>query len=134
MKRIPSWKFGDTNVEADKLVNLVLMGKKKATSSLYDSYKNKKHSLPKAGDKIIIKDSKNRSRCLIVIDSVKIKPFRKVSKAFASKEGEGNQSLAYWRKVHRKFFTKRLKKMKKEFNENILVVCEGFKTIKIFGK
>ncbi len=132
MKRFKSWKFGDTKKQADELVNLIILGKKRATSSLYDSYKRKKQNLPKIGDKTIIKDSRNKNKCLIVITSVKVKPFKKVSAAFARKEGEGNCSLAHWRRVHKKFFIKRLIKRKGKFNENILVVCEEFRVLKVF--
>ncbi|MEK6825038.1 MAG: ASCH domain-containing protein [Nanoarchaeota archaeon] len=132
MKKMSYWKFGDNDKEADNLVNLVLIGKKRATSSFYESYKSKNIDLPKTGDKIIIKDSKNRKRCLIVITKAAVKPFGKVSSAFAAKEGEGNRSLTYWRKVHKKFFAKRLRKMKKKFSEDILVVCEEFRVVKIF--
>ena len=132
MKKISSWQFGDTKKEADKLLNLVLSGKKRATSSLYDSYKRKKISLPKVGEKSIIKDSKNIPRCLIITTRVSIKSFGKITTSFASKEGEGNRSLNYWRKVHKKFFQKRLKKRGLEFNEDILVVCEEFKVTKKF--
>ncbi len=133
MKKINSWQFGDTKKEADYLLNLVLTRKKKATSSLYDSYIKRKQSFPKIGDKSMVKDSKNIPRCLIAITNVKVKHFGKISAAFARKEGEGDQSLEYWRKTHKRFFMKRLNKMKKKFNENILVVCEEFKVIKIFG-
>lgn len=133
MNKINSWQFGDNKKEADYLLNLVISGKKRATSSLYDSYIYKKRPLPKIGEKSIVKDSKNRDRCLIIITKVKIKPFGKFTEEFAFKEGEGDQSITYWRKVHKKFFIKRLKKMRKEFDKNTLVVCEEFKVLKKFN-
>jgi uncharacterized protein YhfF len=132
MKKINSWKFGDTPKEANNLLDLVLSGKKKATSSLYEFYIRKKVALPYKGNKNIITDSKNIPRCLIITTKVEIKPFEKITAKFAAKEGEGDKSLHYWKKVHKKFFTKRLRKMNKEFSEDILVVCEEFKVIKVF--
>ena len=93
MKKVPYWKFEDTKKEADKLVNLVVKGKKRATSSLYDSHVYKKKLLPKIGDRIVIRDPKNKNRCLIIITRVAIKPFGEVTPAFAAKEGEGDLSL-----------------------------------------
>ena len=84
------------------------------------------------GDRSIVKDSENIDRCLIETTKVTVRPFWKVSAAFAFKEGEGDRSLAYWRKVHKKFFTKRLRRREGEFDGNILVVCEEFKVLKIF--
>ena len=132
MRRISSWKFGDTRKEADELVGLVILGKKRATSSLYDSHINKKEALPKIGEKSIIKDSRNRDKCLIVNTGVRVVSFEKVSKTFAFKEGEGDRSLKHWREVHKRFFNRRLRKMKKKFNERILVVCQEFKVLKVF--
>src|SRR3989344_5502517 len=131
MKKIPSWKFGDTKEETDSLIKLVIKGKKTATSSLYESYQRKKIPLPKIGDKNFIQDSNEVERCLIVTSKVKIKPFNKITKAFAKKEGEGDRSLAYWRNVHKRFFKKRLKKQNMKWNNNTLIVCEEFKLLKL---
>lgn len=69
---------------------------------------------------------------MIKLINVEVKAFRDVGEKFAFKEGEGNKTLHYWRKEHKKFFMRRLKKMNKRFNENILVVCEEFKVLKVF--
>jgi uncharacterized protein YhfF len=42
---------------------------------------------------------------------------------------EGDKSLKYWRDVHKKYFTKELKEIGKEFNEDMLVVCEEFDVV-----
>ncbi|MEK6819220.1 MAG: ASCH domain-containing protein, partial [Nanoarchaeota archaeon] len=98
------------------------------------SYERKNISLPKVGDKNIIQDSNGVERCLIITTKVITKPFSKITKAFAKKEGERDCSLSHWRKVHRKFFEKRLKRRNMKFNNNILVVCEEFKLLKIINK
>ena len=90
MKDIPSWRFGDTKKEADYMLKLVISGKKTATSSLYESYQRKNVPLLKVGDKNIIQDSNGIERCLIITKKVEIKPFDKISKRFAFKEGEGD--------------------------------------------
>ncbi len=130
MKKIPSWKFGDNNKEADYLLSLVLLKKKTATSSFYDSYQRRIVKLPKVGDKNLVQDSNGIERCLIINTKVEIKPFNKVTKSFAYKEGEGNRSLEYWRRGHKKFFEKRLKRRNMKLNNEVLVVCEEFKLLK----
>lgn len=132
MKKFPSLRFGNTKKEADYLANLILAGKKKATSSLYESYKAKNKFLPKKGNKVIVKDSKGKEKCIIQITKVSTRPFNKITKAFAKKEGEGNLSLSYWKKTHKKFFAKRLKRLNKKFDEKILVVCEEFVSLPIY--
>lgn len=55
--------------------------------------------------------------------------FCDVTSEHAKKEGEGNLSLAYWKKVHKKFFKKECKAKKVKFNEDIEVLCEEFQVI-----
>lgn len=45
------------------------------------------------------------------------------------KEGEGDKSLAYWKKVHESFFTECLKALNLEFSYNMKVVCEEFEVV-----
>ena len=132
MEKIEHWKFGDTKKEADKLSNLVLSGKKTATSSLYDSYKSKQVPIPKKRVKSIITDSKGFPLCMVLNTKVEIKKFKEINTLFAKKEGEGDLSLRFWRKTHKRFFTKRIKRMNKKFSEEILVVCVTFKVLKVF--
>lgn len=44
--------------------------------------------------------------------------FMEVNEAHAYKEGEGDRSLAYWRKVHEEAFTKEWKEIKMTFSED----------------
>jgi uncharacterized protein YhfF len=47
----------------------------------------------------------------------------------AAQEGEGDKTLSFWRKVHRKFFTQELKAYNKKFSEEMLVICEEFEVV-----
>jgi uncharacterized protein YhfF len=53
-------------------------------------------------------------------------PFKEVTDEFAAKEEEGDKTLSFWQKVHRKFFSLELKEYSKKFSEDMLVVCEEF--------
>ncbi|NRU38203.1 uncharacterized protein YhfF [Clostridium beijerinckii] len=37
--------------------------------------------------------------------------------------------MAYWRKVHKDFFSKELKEYDLDFDENMVVVCEEFELV-----
>ena len=60
---------------------------------------------------------------------VYIEQYKNISQEHAYKEGEGDRSLDYWRKVHSDFFTKELAEAGVEFNEDMKVVCEEFETV-----
>ncbi|MBQ6076695.1 MAG: ASCH domain-containing protein [Clostridia bacterium] len=55
--------------------------------------------------------------------------FNQVSPEHAYKEGEGDRSLEYWRKVHIDFLTRELARINKTFTENAQVVCEEFELV-----
>ncbi len=44
-------------------------------------------------------------------------------------EGEGDKSLAYWRKVHEDFFRDEYAACGLEFSQDIPVVCEEFELL-----
>ena len=66
-------------------------------------------------------------RLLIETTSIKIVEFKDVTKEHAIKEGEGNLTLRYWRKVHKKIFKKELKLKGQKFNKHTKIICEEFK-------
>lgn len=127
IKKLEGWSFGDSAEMADDLLNLVLAGKKTATSSLLMSYKEDNEPLPKVGDRSYIKNSKGEALCVIELTDVIIKPFKDVDVSLAIAEGEGDLSLKYWQEGHANFFGKYC-----DFNEDLEVVSEYFKVLHKF--
>ncbi len=121
-----SWAFG---AAADELAELVRKGIKTGTASAYPLYEEENEALPKAGDYSVILNSKDEAVCIIKTTKVYIVPFREVSEEHAWKEGEGDGSLEYWRKVHDEFFSKCISEAGKKFDENMPVVCGEFKLV-----
>lgn len=124
-----AWCFGGDASSANKLAKLVLKGIKTATASAYKLYEIEKSPLPSAGDLNIILDYDNNAVCITKTTKVYTCPFKEVSREHAFKEGEGDLSLAYWRKVHKDFFSKELKEYNLEFDENMIIVCEEFEVV-----
>ncbi len=122
-------RFGDTLQMADELGQLVISGIKTATSSSLWAWEAEESLLPQPGLLSIILDGKDRPICIIETTEVYVCRFSAVDEEFARDEGEGDLSLAYWRKAHKKFFTRQLTKIEKEFNEEMPLVCERFRVI-----
>lgn len=118
-----AWSFGD---DPDLLADLVLKGEKTATSSAYILYGIEGEPLPAAGEYSVILNSDGQAVCIIRTTKVFVVPFGQVSEEFAFKEGEGDKSLSYWRKVHKAFFSAELKKVGEQFDMQTMVVCEEF--------
>ncbi len=118
-----AWAFGD---DPNTLAQLVLDGTKTATASAYCLYELAGEELPKAGEYSVILNTQGEPVCIIRTEKVFVVPFCEVDEKQAWKEGEGNRSLPYWRQVHKRFFQNELAVVCKEFDENMLVVCEEF--------
>ena len=117
LNRLDRWTFG---IDVDRLVNLVLEGKKTATTSLYEL-----DNISKVGDISILTDLKDNTVCLIKTINVVITEFKNITWDLAKLEGE-NKSLSEWKENHMNFF----KKIDPNFNENTKVEFEVFEVIK----
>ena len=121
-----AWSFGEAS---DKLAALVKNGVKTATCSAYELYQAEGEPIPKAGDYSIILDSKGDAVCIVKTTRVYVAAFNQISQEHAYKEGEGDRSLEYWRKVHKDFLTRELAEINEAFTEHTQVVCEEFEVI-----
>ena len=121
-----AWSFGEA---PDELADLVLQGIKTATCSAYDLYLINNEPLPHTGDYSVILNSNEEAVCIIKTVKVYVTEFNQVSEEHAFKEGEGDRSLDYWRKVHESFLTGELASVNKPFDENTKVVCEEFEVM-----
>ena len=119
-----AFQFG---ASADWLAELVVEGKKTATTSGFVFYELEKESLPLVGEYNIVLDSQDEPIAVIQIQSVEVVPMNDVTEDFALAEGEGDYQ--YWWNAHEKFFTELLKEYDMEFSPNMLVVCERFKKV-----
>ena len=119
LNKLDRWTFG---TDTDKLVKLVLEGKKTATTSLHE-YDN----LSNLDDISVLTDSKDNSVCIIKTKKVIVTEFKNITWDLARFEGENN-SLEEWRKVHKDFFIK----IDSTFNDDTKVIFEIFEVIEKF--
>lgn len=121
-----AWRYGDAS---DELAALTLSGRKRATSSALPLYALEGEAVPRAGEYSILLNSRDEAVCVLHTAAVSILPFREVTADFAALEGEGDLSLAYWREVHRAFFTREMTAAGLLFTEDMPVVCEEFEVV-----
>ena len=121
-----AWSFGGN---PDGLAQLVLKGEKTATCSALCFYEMDNDPIPAQGDFSVILDSKDEAVCIIKTTKVFLSAFDQVTASHALKEGEGDKSLDYWRKVHEEFFTDELKEINMKFDRNMSLVCEEFEVV-----
>ena len=110
------WRFGINN---DCLVNLVLSGKKCATTSLYNYC-----AIPVIGEESILTYLNGSKACITKTSRVIVTEFKNITWDLAKLEGENN-SLEEWRCEHVKFF----KSIDEKFDDNTKVVFEVFEVL-----
>jgi uncharacterized protein YhfF len=121
--------FDDNAESANHLGALVLAGVKRATTGLLWSYVFERAPLPQPGDLSIVTDFAGQPLCVIEMSAVEIVPFADVDAAFAAVEGEGDGSLAYWRRVHEAFFERECARIGRTPDPRMPVVCQRFQVI-----
>ena len=124
---VEAWCYGGK--DADRLAELTARGIKTATSSAYPMYKAAGEPLPRAGVCSVVTRTDGEAVCVVYTTRVYVAPYREVTEEHAWREGEGDRSLACWRKIHEPFFTSALADAGLEFTEDMGVVCEEFSRV-----
>ena len=123
------WYFGNTSEMAKELVELVLKGMKTATASLFWEYENKPEEAPIVGGYSVVTDYEGVPQCVIRTTELNVVPFNEVNEQFAFDEGEGDQSLDYWRAVHWDYFSRCCIEIHREPSNMMLINCERFELL-----
>jgi len=120
-----AWSFGDSPDMADELADLVKKGIKTASCGSLASYQQDDPT-PKIGSYHIILNGEKTAVCVIRMVSMRLIRFCEITAEFAHKEGEGDLSLAYWRKEHQAFFSR-----EGCYSADMELVAEEFQLIEV---
>ena len=120
-------QFGDSADLADELLALVLNGTKRATCSLARDFSTQ--TRPKPGDHLIITDGAGRAVCIIKTLAIELVRICDVTADFAFTEGEGDKSLAYWKREHDAYFTRQAVDEGFTYDDKMIGVCETFEKV-----
>ena len=122
--------FDNSEEEGHQFADLIVDGKKKATSGLYIWYKEANVDLPKIGAKLIVTNYNGKARAIIETKKVDTIPFNQISKEYAELDmGTNIEPLEKWKKAHWEIFVNSLEQNGQKATDDILVVCEWFETI-----
>lgn len=114
---------------ANICAELVLKGVKVATCSLKHWYQSSGIPLPQVGGLYVITSWAGEPTSIIEITSVIESRFCDVSQDFAYSEGEGDKSLADWRRTHWAFFERECLDIGIVPNEEMKLILERFKVV-----
>ena len=103
-----AWYFCDNEADAGECAQLVLTGRKRATSPSLRSFDSSGEALPRVGDLNVVTDWSGQAVCIIRTTKVQTVPFNEINGLHASIEGEGDGSLEWWREVHWSYYHREL--------------------------
>ncbi len=89
---------------ATKLALLVRDGPKRATTSALADWDAEGEPVPEAGAHTVVIDGDGAAVCVVRTTAVEVRRFGDVDEAFAWDEGEGDRTLAWWRRAHIDYF------------------------------
>ena len=124
-----AFHFGDNQALAASLAALVLAGTKRATAGLLWSFEQEGKPLPRPGDLSVVTSWAGSPLCIIETIRVEVVRFDEVTADFAAVEGEGDGSLAFWRREHAGFFSRECVRTGRVFDESMSVACERFRVV-----
>ena len=122
-------RFGDTPELADELCNLIVSGRKRATAPSMAELEIAGEPLPRVGDHTVVLDGRGVARGIVRTTRVRVCAFEHVTRAFATREGEGDGTLESWRRDHRAYYERVLSASGHDFSPNMDVVCEEFELV-----
>ncbi|WP_284615397.1 ASCH domain-containing protein [Aquabacterium humicola] len=126
---LEAFAFGDSEALANELAALVLAGTKRATAALVWGNEHDGKPQPRPGDLSIVTTWQGEPLCLIETTAVEVVPFEDVSAEFARTEGEGDGSLAFWRREHAAYFARECERIGRTPDARMPVVCERFRVL-----
>ncbi len=118
--------FGDSVELANELIDLVLIGQKRATASSVDEFEQDGIAAPRVGDRWIACDGTGRPRAVIETVEVREGPLSSVDEQFAWDEGEGDRTRDDWLRGHTDYFERTSAAAGLEFHADIPVIFERF--------
>ena len=124
-----SWHFGDTEALANELSELVRTGRKTSTSSLVWTHEEKGWKMPVVGDHVVVTTWDGKPSCIIEITEVVIRLFRQIDERFAYDYGEGDRTLAWWKKAMWDYYSRECLKTGREPSPDMPLVCQRFRLL-----
>jgi len=121
--------FCNNEQDANECAKLVMDGVKRATSHSLLGLQYRNERLPQIGDFLVITDWEGTAQCIVETTKVTLKPFFAIDAEYARTEGEGDKSLAYWKKTHWDYYTAELEEFQRLPRESMIVVCQEFEKV-----
>lgn len=124
-----AFSFGLDESDAAGIAELVKAGTKTATGSVLWSYEFDGKPVPAVGDHCVVLGEAGRPACIIRITQVEILPFDRVPAIYAALGGEGDRSVAHWRRIYRRHVEEECARVGRAPSDSVPLVMERFEVV-----
>ncbi|WP_024343850.1 ASCH domain-containing protein [Streptococcus equinus] len=131
IENLEKWHFELTEDACNSLLDLVLKGQKRATSSSLAAFELGGETMPKEGELSVITDWDGNPRCVVRTKKLHILPYEEITYDLAKLEGE-DETLDSWKRSHERFFTREGEMLGYHFSPQMSVVFEEFEVVEVF--
>ncbi len=121
-QNLETFSFGDSPDLANRLLELVLSGTKRATCWA----ESQGLLSAEVGKMMVVLDGQGVPKAILKTTELTKRRFDEVDEAFAYDEGEGDRSLQYWREAHMRYFS-RLGR----YAPDMMLWCERFELVEL---
>ena len=126
---VEAFTFGNTEEAADRLAQLVLSGGKTATSELLWSREAGGTPLWHEGGESIVLNGRGEAVCVVRTTELRVIPFDQVDEAFILDYGEGDGTLAWWRRDIWAYYAEECRTLGREPGGDMPLICERFEVV-----
>lgn len=121
--------FFDNQDDSVRSLRLVLDNRKTSYSQSLQVVQLRNERIPRIYDFTILTDFEGSARCIVKNTKVELIPWFNINRDHAITDGEGDQSLHDWKKMHWAFFARELARHGKIPKESMVVVHQKFDLI-----
>ena len=121
--------FCADEINANLCADLISKGIKTATCSMKYWYDSGEETMPQTGHLLVVTDWHGEPTSIVEITAVSECKYSDVTAEFAYAEGEGDQTLDWWRAAHWDFFARECHEIDMEANEDMMLVLEHFQVV-----
>lgn len=119
-------RMGDGADMGDELLQLILVGPKRATACLLRDVETAGETMARVGGHVVVLDGEDRPRAVWRTRTVEVKPLDRIDEAFAWDEGEGARTREDWLAMHVGYFSRRAAAEGFAFDPSMPAVFERF--------
>ncbi len=121
--------FSDNENDANRMLEFVLSGQKRARSYSLLGLQSRKEAIPRIGDFTIITDWEGEARCILRTVAVRLKPYFAINESFTRMDGVGDGTLTSWKKIQWEYYGRELEPYGRVPRDSMIVVCEVFEKV-----